>query len=434
MSDQSKRDEATSEATSDVTHDASPKSTHPAAALPLTAQPVMNEVETSSRRPTAPRGPEEGIALCLSGGGYRAMLFHLGALWRLNEAGILARLKRVSSVSGGSIVAALLGLRWRELGLDRQPAADSADFERLLVAPVRDMAQRNIDIASSLGGVLGPGNAGDWIAAAYDKHLFAGATLQELPDEPRFVINATNVQTGVLWRFMKPAMRDYKIGEVKNPDTRLAIAVAASSAFPPFLSPVVLDLDPALFEPGSGLQKPGTNENLFGDEFRREVILTDGGIYDNLGLETAWKRYRTILVSDGGGRIQENPDPKRDWARHTADVLSWVDSQVRSLRKRQVIGSYQSGASFEQGRRTGTYWGIGTHIDDYGLADALLRDEDKQTDPAKVPTRLKRLDDVTQEHLINWGYAVCDAAIRRHFNGEERRSRPAGLVYPSAGI
>jgi NTE family protein len=27
--------------------------------------------------------PELGTALCLSGGGYRAMLFHLGAIWRL---------------------------------------------------------------------------------------------------------------------------------------------------------------------------------------------------------------------------------------------------------------------------------------------------------------------------------------------------------------
>jgi NTE family protein len=52
-----------------------------------------------------PRHPEEGIALCLSGGGYRAMLFHLGALWRLNELGYLPTLARISSVSGGSITA-----------------------------------------------------------------------------------------------------------------------------------------------------------------------------------------------------------------------------------------------------------------------------------------------------------------------------------------
>jgi NTE family protein len=56
-----------------------------------------------------PRAPEAGIALCLSGGGYRAMLFHLGALWRLNELGYLAKLARVSSVSGGSIEEARSG-------------------------------------------------------------------------------------------------------------------------------------------------------------------------------------------------------------------------------------------------------------------------------------------------------------------------------------
>jgi hypothetical protein len=46
--------------------------------------------------------PRQGMALCLSGGGYRAMVFHLGSLWRLNEAGLLKKLSRISSVSGGS--------------------------------------------------------------------------------------------------------------------------------------------------------------------------------------------------------------------------------------------------------------------------------------------------------------------------------------------
>ena len=59
--------------------------------------------------------PTGGVGLCLSGGGYRAMLFHLGALRRLNEAGKLATLTRVSSVSGGSITAGVLGMHWKAL-------------------------------------------------------------------------------------------------------------------------------------------------------------------------------------------------------------------------------------------------------------------------------------------------------------------------------
>jgi NTE family protein len=62
--------------------------------------------------PTDPEqmDPESGTALCLSGGGYRAMVFHVGVLWRLYQAGLLSGIKRISSVSGGSITAGLLGL------------------------------------------------------------------------------------------------------------------------------------------------------------------------------------------------------------------------------------------------------------------------------------------------------------------------------------
>ena len=48
------------------------------------------------------------LALCLSGGGYRAALFHLGAVRRLNELGVLSKIETISSVSGGSILAAHL--------------------------------------------------------------------------------------------------------------------------------------------------------------------------------------------------------------------------------------------------------------------------------------------------------------------------------------
>jgi len=46
-------------------------------------------------------------------------------------------------------------------------------------------------------------------------------------------------------------------------------------------------------------------------------VLTDGGVYDNMRIETAWKRCRTILVSDGGGKLQPEADPHADWARHS---------------------------------------------------------------------------------------------------------------------
>src|ERR1700727_2751182 len=61
---------------------------------------------------------EDGIGLCLSGGGFRAMLFHLGAFIRLNEMGLLSKLDRVASVSGGSIAAGALAVAWNDLNFD----------------------------------------------------------------------------------------------------------------------------------------------------------------------------------------------------------------------------------------------------------------------------------------------------------------------------
>jgi NTE family protein len=343
--------------------------------------------------------PEDGIALCLSGGGYRAMVFHIGALWRLYEAGLLGTIKRISTVSGGSIIGGMLGLAWRKLSFD--PARLKDDFVPHVVVPLRRLAGETIDADAIIIGSILPGRISDRVAGAYDAHLFKGATLQDLPDAPRFVINATNVQSGVLWRFAKPYMRDYRVGEVRRPTVPLAQAVAASSAFPPMLSPFELRLDPASFTPGSG-------EDLQREPFTTKVMLTDGGVYDNLGLETAWKRYKTILVSDAGGHMAAEEEPKSDWARHSYRVLNLVDNQVRSLRKRQAIDS------LELKVRSGAYWGIRTNIAKYNLDDALACPFDRTMALAETPTRLKRMDDRLQERLINWGYAVCDAALRRH--------------------
>lgn len=357
-----------------------------------------------------------GIALCLSGGGYRAMLFHAGALWRLNELAFLPRLDRISSVSGGSIAAGLLGLKWGRLGFDggvaRKLGAEVVD-------PLRKLAGRTIDAESIIGGVFLPGSVADRVADVYDEMLFGGATLQDLPDDPpRFVINATNVQSGALWRFMKPYMRDYRVGEVRRPRVRLAVAVAASSAFPPVLSPLRLAVEADAYSAPS-------DEPLHREPFTTRVVLTDGGVYDNLGLETAWKRYQTILVSDAGGAMAAEEEPKSDWARHAVRVLDLVDNQVRSLRKRQILDSLALGV------RSGAYWGIRTDIAEYPRV-SLPCPHARSLEVAQVKTRLKRLDPVWQERLVNWGYAVCDAAMRSYVARDP--VPPAAFPYPETKV
>jgi NTE family protein len=346
------------------------------------------------------------------------MLFHVGALRRLNEAALLPRLKRVSSVSGGSITAGRLALAWGDLAFDGDVAGR---FVELVEQPIRRLAGETIDRAAIARGIFTRGTVGEKVAAAYAKHLFGGKTLQDLPGDPapRFVINATNLQSAVLWRFSRPYMRDYRVGSIPNPSVDVATAVAASAAFPPVLSPVVLSLDDAAYTPASGddLQRP---------PYTTKVVLTDGGVYDNLGLETVWKRYETVLVSDGGGHIAAEDSPAKDWLRQMPRVLGVIDSQVRALRKRQVIESYR------QGWRDGAYWGIRSHIADYHVPDALPCDPAATMRLAAVATRLARMEPVLQERLINWGYAVCDAALRAHV--DPQLPAPSGFPYPSAAV
>lgn len=367
------------------------------------------------------KGLRPGIGLCLSGGGYRAMVFHLGALWRLNEAGVLKKIVRVSSVSGGSITAGMLGLQWKKLNFNGQGAASNL-FD-LVVNPVLGLANHTLDVISIAEGVVNPFKSiADEIADAYRSHLYGHATLQDLPSDgegPRFVINATNVQDKVLWRFSKPFMGDYRVGLIKNPTLQLAIAVGASSAFPPVLSPVKMRLNPGDFDPVSAgdLQKP---------PFDTDVVLSDGGVYDNLGLETVWKEFQTVLVSDGGGATPDDPNPHSDWVQHSIRILELLDNQVGSLRKRWVIGSFQNK------QREGAYWGIRTDIANYKLSDALNCPLARTMELASTPTRLKAMGQNLQQRLVNWGYAVCDAALRKHLDGSI--AAPQGFPYPSAGV
>ena len=361
--------------------------------------------------------PKEEVALCLSGGGYRAMLFHVGTLWRLNELGYLAELGCVCSVSGGSIAAAVLGLHWDELefepGRTGRVAVNLGDH---LVDPIRAFARHTVDGWAIFAGLMLPWvSVGDRVAANYRKHLFGDATLQDLPDKrrgPEFVIKATNLQSGVLWRFSRAQAADYRVGRIRRPQIPLADAVAASSAFPPFLGPMRLRFSEDDYAPR------GRGEDLHEPPFTTRPTLTDGGVYDNLGQEVAWRSCRTVLISDGGvtkpsdGNLGPIPWRWRDWPTQMMRVGKTVDGQVRSLRKRRALAGFTAVPGSKE-HRYGAYWSICSDIERYQLDSSLPVSPPIVAELAGVRTRLGKLDDATQERLINWGYAICDTAMRR---------------------
>src|SRR5262245_50992902 len=162
------------------------------------------------------------VGLALSGGGYRAMLFNLGSVWRLNEMGWLRKIDMITSVSGGSILNGVLATRWARLQWRGDGVA--TNFAEEIVGPVRALAGRTLDVFAGIEGLLSIfSNISDKVAANYDEHLFHGADLQTgvapfaKGKTPRFLFYATSLQTGSSVRIERKRLADYKIGEIPNP-------------------------------------------------------------------------------------------------------------------------------------------------------------------------------------------------------------------------
>jgi NTE family protein len=349
----------------------------------------------------------DGVALCLSGGGYRAMLFHLGALWKLNDLGYLPRLDLVSAVSAGAILGALLASRWTKLTF--RPDGVSPTFVDTVVRPIRSLAEHTIDVGSAVSALLSitQKNGATELAARLAKRLYGHTTLQDWPDRPRVVVCATNLQCGSLFRFSKRYLADYRLGHIPHPALAVSAAVAASAAVPPVLSPMILEFHEHEWS--------GDPTAVADSRFRTTVHLTDGSIYDHYAIEPAWKRYRTILISDGGSRSKDDPTPSGNWAAQTTRVFELVAHSARTLRRRQVIEAFVSG------QRNGAYWSIGSRIEHYAIR-GIAADATWMDGLDAIPARYASIDAETQQRLINWGYAVCDAAMRTHMGatGETR--------------
>jgi predicted acylesterase/phospholipase RssA len=248
------------------------------------------------------------IGLALSGGGFRATLFHLGLVRFLRDADILRQVTHITSVSGGSIMAAHLALNWdRYTGSIKEfdhAASQLLDFIRL---DVRNRILRRFPLGLLLRWprrLLGLSNRQltrtGLLERGYAKHLYGDKSLLELPESPELHILATNLSEGCLCSFSRDGlwMMQQKAGRSQIERVRVGLmtvsmAVAASSAFPGFFPP---------------LELTGREVGARGGEFGQQAY-TDGGVFDNLGVRmfrwltpllTGDKSLDGVLVSDVG--------------------------------------------------------------------------------------------------------------------------------------
>ncbi|MBX5132731.1 patatin-like phospholipase family protein [Rhizobium lentis] len=369
------------------------------------------------------------LGLCLSGGGYRAMLFHAGSLARLNEAGLLAKLDMISSVSGGSIASGLLAYIWPRLVFKNEVAVN---FKTEYLDRILALSQVFADGPSFLKGVFNPfSSAAEEAAKLYERHLFDGRlpTLRDLPRSPWFVFCASNLSTGSLFRMSNRYIADYRIGVSFRPALSLATAVAASAAFPPVLSPLRLDLSQFSWK------REKLDDTVGEPVAPGRAILSDGGVYDNHGIEPALKRCDCLLVSDAGAPWSSSTRGYSNYLSQLKRVLDTTDNQVRSLRRRDLISGFRAAKQADmlglddlaksalRARTHGVYWSIDSK-------DAELKPYASYTlppssvVPSEIGTYLHFLGADETEHLTNWGHYVCDAMLNRFYQP---------LLAPSSG-
>jgi NTE family protein len=268
-------------------------------------------------------GQEKRIGLALSGGGFRAAGFHLGVMRELHRVGLLGRIDLLTCVSGGSIAGATLVANWGDPG----GALDKLD---------RYLRTKSIAVASVIGGVLSPFESRlDKLAESYERDLFGGIRLSALKNGPRVYFNSTNLGTGNLFFFVAGGGKDEEMGEHElgtagASDFPLSRAVAASSAFPPVFPP--LRLDPDVYPPGAALEY---------------VTLTDGGVYDNMGINPTLRRTRNpldyLIVSDGGKPFAMEERPTESGSIVLKEALDIMMEQIRGLEFDRIEHRHRAG-------------------------------------------------------------------------------------------
>ena len=393
------------------------------------------------------KSPEIKFGLALSGGGFRAALFHVGVLARLAEADLLRKIDVISSVSGGSIIAAYYYLKVKAL-LEERPesGADAPDRESY----IRMVSEIEIDFLTAvqknmrMRTFLDPGKNARMMGEDYsnterlaelltdyfykplrpqniDEFLNDLIPLKSIPIQPAMgalssrtkvpflIINATSLNTGHLWQFTGVSIgeqqTDYRtdhepIGYLKKfriDDERLTMdqrkilynitlgqAVAASSCVPGILEPLYI-------------------KHLYRiDKAPLTVRLVDGGLVDNQGLASLYVENCThIICSDASDILKLQPDPSPQFlnvARRANDILM---DRIRNKSLTQLL-------KYGSGRYALFYLG------DHSTCNDIFPKDSEQIVRAlsKIRTDMDSFTDMEAYTLMYYGYELSGKVLQ----------------------
>ena len=315
--------------------------------------------------PDAP-APKHKIGLSLSGGGFRAVAFHLGVLRALHDRGVLEHLDVLSTVSGGSLIGAMWAysdddfttfdrrvtallfsrLNWRIIGSLFASKKTPAIVVSAIASAIGSATAATFTVLRRLGAWLmrrPPAVSAEpfprqWMnRSAAVQHVFDRILGSQSIAQPKrnlaVVINACDLRSASAFRFGSAESGCWRYGRMTDNDIPVALAVAASAAYP-----VALPAIDAKWQFTKGDGRSATER----------LLITDGGVFDNLGTSCLEPRrnpkYSTnvypvdyIIAADAGyGLLDANRYPLW-WPARMRRAFETVYRRAQAVSKGQIF-------------------------------------------------------------------------------------------------
>lgn len=284
------------------------------------------------------------LALCLSGGGYRAAVFHLGVLTYLNRVSmpqggrLLERVHTITCISGG----AMPGISYM-LGLAKGQDLDDCFkrlFNKLIVHGLSEEVLKEFEKQAKTGvGLI------QVLAKVYDDVFFHNEKFGTIMDHiswdgiHHFSVDATDFELGSPFRFqatdriVKQGRKEeygvignsrHKIDRDVAKEIRLSDIMAATSCFPLVFEPLNYPDDFTFDKPELKLSEDATS-----------YVLMDGGLVDNQGIDPALhaeehlnttknRNHDFLILSDAGNLGSEEQRSIINWSNKSPDFYFWL--------------------------------------------------------------------------------------------------------------
>lgn len=350
--------------------------------------------------------PNQNFVLCLSGGGLRATFFHLGVIRAMKEMDLLNDVSKIYSVSGGSILAAHLNLNWKKY------TGSDEDFEEMCQqiysfgsSDIRGNVVRRwllslcLSFPLPITGFLSYLSDRSRILERQYRQLYQNNDISKLGSDgaPDIRILTTSFVRGALSAFSSKGFILYKETDIELFETErvsIAKAVTASSAFPAMFPPVRL----------TGKEVNETSEKKLPHS---PDYLSDGGIFDNLGIDAVIRN--DDLLDENCSVVISDASAPFDW-KVTSD-FSFVAASA--LRASDILMKRVSEILLEKAEQN-LLLKPSAHI---SISDTEVEGDDALsvdilTGLSNIRTDLDKFNEVEQTCLMEHGYRLCKKQLK----------------------